>query len=779
MIKSFYILCCWTLLVQAAIAQDLTQTVKGKVVDAVLDQPLPGATIQYDINGETKGTAADINGEFRLEKVPVGRHTFKVQMMGYEEMILPNILVSSGKETYLTIKLTESVVTMNEVVVNAEGEKGEMNNQMSTVSARSFSVEETKRYAGSFDDPARMAQSFAGVSSNNDSSNEIVIRGNSPRGVLWKLEGIEIPNPNHFADQGASGGAISMLSSNMMTNSDFFTGAFPSEYGNALSGVFDISLRKGNKDKREYAFQAGVLGLDVAMEGYFKKGYDGSYLINYRYSTLSLLNTLGLNIVGDAVPVFQDLCFNFFIPTKKIGNFSVFGLGGISSVQQEWQSGNSLFKDKFRLRMGVAGLTHTFFVSKNSFVKTVITVNNTSNFYENKKHDSTGIFLFTDYRQNFINEGARGTITFHSKLNANHTFKTGIIYSVFKFDYFSESFWEEDMQFHRWLDQSGNSGLMQGFASWKFRINRFLTLNSGLHYTYFLLNKSNNLEPRAGIKWQINQRHSLSFGGGLHSRIEDITLYMASIYNEDSNQIFPNRNLKPTKAVHAVAGYDLMLTENAHVKAEIYYQYLYDVPVIDVNDGWFSALNYAEGFTTDSLVNKGTGYNYGIEFTLERYFTDDWFFMLTHSLYQSKYRMPDGREFNTRYNGNYATTIVGGKEFKAGKSKNHILSITTRGTWAGGRRFTPILLDSSITAGYEIFDETAVFRDKQKDYLRLDLQLSYKINKKKTTQTWKVDAQNILNRKNVYATYFDAPSGELRTSYQLGFVPVISYKVEF
>lgn len=761
------------------IAQDLTQTVKGRISDAVLDQPLPGATIYFMYQEQKTGTVSDANGEFRLENVPVGRHTFYIQMLGYEDQALTNILVSSGKESMQNIKLTESMIKMEEVVITAEGDRSETNNQMSTVSARTFSVEETKRIAGSFDDPARMAQSFAGVSSNDDSSNEIVIRGNSPRGVLWKLEGIEIPNPNHFADQGASGGAISMLSSNMMTKSDFFTGAFPSEYGNALSGVFDISLRKGNKDKREFAFQAGVLGLDFSSEGYFKKGYGGSYLFNYRYSTLSILNTIGLKIVGDAVPVFQDLSFNVFLPTKKIGNFSVFGLGGISAVKQEWSDPNSTYRDQFKLVMGTIGLSHTIFTGKNSFLKTILSLNSVTNNYENKKYDSLDVYQFIDYRQDFINEGARGTITYNSKLNAKNTLKAGVIYSLFRFDYFSESFWNDDQQFHRLLDQKGNTGMFQSFVSWKYRISEKLTLNTGLHYTFFQLNKSSVPEPRVGLKWQLDRRHSLSIGGGIHSRIEDITLYMASIYDVDSNQIFPNKNVKPTKAIHAIVGYDLMMTENSHLRAEVYYQHLYDVPVMDYPGSSFSALNYGGGFTTDSMVNKGTGRNYGIEFTLERFFVDDWFLLVTNSIYQSQYTAVDGREYNTRYNGNYATTIAGGKEFKVGKSKNNILSITSRGSWAGGRRFTPILLEESILAGYEVYDETAIFRDKQQDYMRLDLQISFKRNKKKTTRTWKVDAQNITNRKNLYGEYFDAGTGTIRKSYQMGFIPIISYKVEF
>ena len=196
---------------------------------------------------------------------------------------------------------------MKAVEITAKEEKNRAQNDLALVSARGFSVEETQRYAGSFDDPGRMAQSYAGVAAGDDGSNELVVRGNSPRGVLWKMEGMEIPNPNHFSEQGSGGGAISMLKGGMMANSDFYTGAFPAEYGNAASGVFDINLRKGNNQKREYAAQIGLLGVEGAMEGPFKAGYEGSYLVNYRYSTLDMLRAIGIDVVGDQVPVFQGL----------------------------------------------------------------------------------------------------------------------------------------------------------------------------------------------------------------------------------------------------------------------------------------------------------------------------------------------------------------------------------------------------------------------------------------------------------------------------------------
>ena len=249
-------------------AQELTQTIRGNVLDKENQKSLIGAEVVVLTTEPIMGNTTDLDGYFRIEKMPVGRHILQVNYLGYEPITIPNLLVTSGKEIVLNLELLESAVQLEVAVVVAKHDKTGTLNEMATVSARSFSVEETARYAGSFYDPARMATNYAGVAvgASDDLTNEIVVRGNSPRGVMWRLEGVEIPNPNHFSAMGNSGGGISMLSSSTLANSDFYTGAFPVEFGNALSGVFDLNLRKGNNEKREYAF---MLGVEVAEEGPF------------------------------------------------------------------------------------------------------------------------------------------------------------------------------------------------------------------------------------------------------------------------------------------------------------------------------------------------------------------------------------------------------------------------------------------------------------------------------------------------------------------------------
>ena len=315
-----------------AYSQDYSQTIRGTVVDKQSQSPLPGASVVLLNSTSPIGVQTDIDGNFKLEKVPLGRQGIQVTFLGYNPATLANLTLTSGKEIVLTIELEEKVITTDEVVISAEKNKAEALNEMTTVSARAFTVEETSRYAGSFNDPSRMAMNYAGVANTNDSRNDIIIRGNSPLGLLWRLEGINIPNPNHFGALGTTGGPVSILNNNDLANSDFLTGAFPSEYGNATSGVFDLNMRSGNNEKREYVCQFGFNGLELGAEGPFSKKSKASYLANYRYSTLQILDALHINLGIGAIPQYQDFTFKLNFPGTKFGKFSVFGIGGLSHI---------------------------------------------------------------------------------------------------------------------------------------------------------------------------------------------------------------------------------------------------------------------------------------------------------------------------------------------------------------------------------------------------------------------------------------------------------------
>lgn len=769
-----HLLCLYT---TAQENQSPTQIIRGVVMDQQSEAPLIGANVVVVGSDPFIGSSTDIDGNFRLENVPVGRQTIRISYLGYEPRELPNILVTSGKEMILNISLQESLETLQEVVIEGEAQRGESINKMATVSARTFSVEETKRYAGAIEDPSRMASSYAGVGV-VEGDNDLVIRGNSPRGMLWRMEGVEIPNPNHFSNQGASGGPISMLSSNMMTNSEFFTGAFPAEYGNAYSGVFDIALRKGNNEQREYTFGVSVLGTDLALEGPFSRNYGGSYLVNYRYSTLAMFSLIGLDIVGDLIPKFQDISYNINLPTSRFGNFSVFGLGGSGVVDDEWRSEDYDYKDIFRTDMGVTGIKHTYLIGDKTLFKTVVAAMGTDRSYYAKQYDTNNVFIRDSYEESFEDKALRVTTSVNHKFNSRHTLKAGVIYNHLMFEYLSQYYSTEKMRQVVDFDEDGQAERLQSFAQWQYRVHPRITLNTGLHHTYFNLNDQHVVEPRFGAKFQVNEKQAVTAGIGIHSSTHDLSVYFVNAGRPDGTVYQPNKDLNMMRAAHYVLGYERNITENVRAKAEVYYQQLWDVPIEDSDTSSVSGINSRAGYATTAFVNEGTGYNYGAEITLERYFTNQWFFMMTSSLFDSKYTAGDGIERNTRWNANYVNNLQFGKEFNV-KGPKRVFGVSAKGIWAGGARYTPILLEASRAAGHEVLDNSRVFDAKMPDYFRLDVQLTYRINREKTTHFIKLDVQNATNRMNYWYEDYNPETGEIVRGTMLGILPVLSYKIQF
>lgn len=773
-------------------AQERTQTLRGTVIDKDAKIPLIGANISLEDVSPTVGTTTDLDGYFKLENIPVGRHDIQISYLGYEPIFMNGVLLTSGKELVLNIEMIESTMKMDEVVVTAQHDKAATLNEFAAVSARSFSVEETSRYAASYFDPARMAQNYAGVSvgGSDDLFNEIIIRGNSPRGVLWRLEGIEIPNPNHFSAMGNSGGAVSMLSSSTLSNSDFYTGAFPGEYGNALSGVFDLNMRNGNNEKNEYAFMLGALGIEAAMEGPFKKGGRSSYLINYRYSTLAALDAVGLSPVGDIAPKYQDVSFKINLPTRNAGNFSLFGLGGQNSSVFEvepdstaWESSDDSEGFEERQKVGTIGLSHRVLLSDNSYLKTVIAAS---------REEVTDEYYFLDVADNYTkriedqsvsgHNALRASTTYNHKFNAKHTLRAGAIYSDLSFDFT----YDEDTDGEgliRYFDNSGSTGFFQAFAQWKYRFNDAWTLNTGLHYSQMTLNNNFAIEPRMALQWRLSPTQTISAAAGLHSKMEHLATYLFDgIDPEDGQRRLPGTNLELTKAFHGVLGYDQRLGTQMRLKAEVYYQYLFDVPVESIPGSTNSIINAFDIWDVigvEEASNQGNGRNIGIDLTLERFFENQYYFMVTTSLYESQYRTLTDTWYNTRFNGTYQFNALGGKEFKVGKRKDNIMGLNGKIIVSGGNRYTPINLPASIAKGETVRFTERPFETRSGTYYRFDLGWSYRINGRKIAHTIMLDIQNVTNRQNLFLEYYDDDTQQIEQFTQTGLFPVFNYRVEF
>lgn len=756
------------------------QSLRGAVSDQQLQQPLAGATVT--ISPLEKKTVTDAGGLFRFSGIPVGTYRISVSYTGYREATAENIVVISGKETVLNIPMETLVRTGPEVEVKVSGKKNKPLNDMSVVSARAFTVEETQKYAAAVNDPLRMATGFAGVMAADDGNNSIVIRGNSPAGLLWRMEGMDIPNPNHFGTPGNSGGGISILSSQLLANSDFITGAFAAEYGNALSGVFDLRLRKGNNEKREYALQAGVLGLNAAAEGPFSGKYKGSYLVNYRYSTLALLNKAGV-LPDEGATNFQDLSWHIYLPVKNFGHFSLFGFGGRSDDRVkardagQWEEKRDRYEEKFISNTGMSGLTHAILLGNRLHIRTGIGYARTRIGYD-ESYTEDDLSVSKTYEDRYQTAKWGFNTLANYRASKKLLFRAGLNLQRIGYHFFQLSPEHEGDPLREILNTVGHTATQQLFAQAQYRPADDFSLQAGIHYFRLALNNTYSLEPRLSVKWQISRAGSLALAYGLHSQMQTLSIYFARKPLPDGSYMEPNRHLALTRSRHYVLSYSHKLGSRLLAKAELYYQQLFKVPVSIYDSSSLSAINNQGEYVIEPMENSGKGRNYGVEISLERYLHDHYYLSLHQSYYQSKYRAKDGIERNTRFNGNYIITLIGGKDFLH-EWKPRRIGINLKTIWAGGYRNSPIDQEASALSGYTVFREKDAFSLQNKAYFRTDIRMSITWNRKKLTSTLSLDIQNVTNRLNLFNQWYDEEKNEIVNQYQTGLIPVLNYKLEF
>ncbi len=767
----------------------LVQNIKGQVTEQATGLPLIGANIFILDSDPAIGTSTDINGYYKFENMPVGRYRLGCSYVGYKSTSTGSLLITTGKEFVQDFSLEEDFYSID-IEVTAVQEQNVQASEISTVSVQVFNSEQATRFAGSRSDVARMAAGFAGVSANDDSRNDIIIRGNSPSGLLWRMNGIDIPNPSHFGALGATGGPVSMLNNNLLANSIFMTGAFPAVYGNALSGVFDLSLRKGNKDKIEGLFGISFNGFEAGLEGPLgKKG--GSFFVNYRYSVIDLISKLGGNSgdgtgTGDAIPRYQDLSFHLNLPTTKLGTFSLFGIAGKSGidflVDPESSGSQNLFSDSnqnlyYKSNMQVYGLTNKHYFNNHSYGKLSLSYSTAGTNIEvdtlNPSFEATPV-----YRDNSNQDRLALAYYYKNKITKKHSLILGATINQLNFNFIDST--RADINSFRTLrDFEGNSILTQSYAQWQYKHNDRLTLNLGAFGQQFSLNNTGVIEPRFNLKYDFNPKVSMSFGLGRHSKLQDYQLYVVKTQLQDGSYIETNKDLDLTKSDQAVIGVNWAFAKKWSVKSEVYYQSLSDIPV-EIKSSNFSAINLGADFNVpdqDSLINEGTGQNLGFELTLERTFSEGFYLMTTLSVFKSTFKGSDGVSHSTAFDNGYIANVLTGKEFKF--NDKYSISIDTKITLAGGRRYTPINLDASIAAGDEVLNTSSAFNKQFDDYFRTDLKLSFRQNLKRLSQSWSVDLQNLFNNENVFGQSYNQRTEEINITNQLGFYPVIEYRLEF
>lgn len=773
-------------LVQLLSQNNYTQTIRGEVVDLQAQSPLPGAYIKIANSNPLIIAVSDGNGEFKLNSIPVGIYDIEVQMIGYELIVLRNVQLSSGKELVLKIEMVEHVTNLDKIVISAYKKNNPLNN-MANVSARSFSVEEADRYAGTWLDPARMAANYAGVMAMGDQRNDIIIRGNSPLGVLWRLEGVDIPNPNHFGSLGSTGGPVSILNNNTLSNSDFFTGAFPAEYGNATAGVFDLNMRTGNNEQHEYIAQISMNGFEFGAEGPFSKQSKAAYLFDYRYSTLQVFDLMGVNFGVSGIPQYQDLTFNVDLPNTKAGNFVIFGVGGKSYIQansadrdaDDWSFGKDDLDFTFGSNMGVVGVSNQYFFNTSSRIKTVIAVSGTQN---TTRVDSSFIDKQSEiyYGDNSYEIKYSVNSKFTKKIDAKNTFNIGANLDFYNVSYEDSVKMNGTEQFVSLSEASDEAmALFQTYLQAQHKFSQNFSFYGGIHYQYFSLNNTYSFEPRASFKLNISNNQSVSGGFGVHSQLQPRLMYFTKTIYPDGTYAYTNKNLDFSKSNQFVLAYDFLINKDLRLKLETYYQHLYNIPV-EVNSSTYSTINYGTKFfldRVDSLQNAGTGENYGVELTFEKFLSNNYYFLLTTSVFNSKYTASDNVVRNTAYNGNYVVNFLSGYTFDI--NANNSLSVDFKLVIAGNKRYIPVDLAMSELLGSEVLDYSQAFEAQYDPYFRLDGRISYQVNLNKMNAEFAFDVQNLTSKENILMQSYDPNTNSIRTDYQLGLFYVFLIRVQF
>ncbi len=766
-----------------SLAQSLTQTIKGTVIDKDTRRPLAGATVSIAEDSVQQTVITNEAGSFVLSRIPVGRRRIQCSYSGYENYITDNIILNSAKELELVIEMEQRYEQESTVLVKATRNPKQPVNRSSVVSTRSFTPEETQRYAASVNDPSRMAMSFPGVQPVRDARSDIIIRANSAATMLWRLEGIDIPNPNHFARKGSSGGGITVFSSSMLDNSDFSTGGFPAEYGDALSGVFDMRFRKGNKDKNQYTFKASLIGLDFSAEGPFEKG-KSSYLVNFRYSTLSILNTIGFHLTDERENnTFQDLSFNLNFPSKNNKSvFNIWGIGGLSKEDysaitnvSEWDEYDDYAIYDFKTNMGAIGVGHNLQIGKNGLLKTsVALMGQRISFVDDTLNTSKIPYTVNDELYN--NNRLSLAIHYNTKLGTKLSWKTGVFGSRIGYG-LKQSFYDYGLLTYRnnVVNGDGNTWQWQPYTQLSWKPGNKITVNAGLHYLYLALNKTSSAEPRFNVQYKINPNHSLSFATGIYGK----TLPLGSYFYQGSGNTFPNMNLDIMRSAHFIAAYDALLKKGWHFHAEGYLQKLTHIPVVNNVNRTFWLLNMTEGYANEALVSKGTGKNIGVDITIEKFFSKGLFVLTGISIYNSTYQPLNGITYNTHYNCGSAGSLTTGREWKWKKEKTFVVG--GKMLYNGGVPITPLLTGAAINSRKPVLDETKPFSKKVPSYFRTDVRLSLRKDRKKTAWMVALDIQNIAGIKNTDGLSYRYDPSTRQWIYKKlsGFVPVISYQLDF
>lgn len=776
-----------------------SQTIRGTVVDKFTKTPLIGATVYVSNTDPVIGTITDQNGKYLLKKVPLGRAEVVSSYVGYNQYSSGHFIVTSAKEIILNIEMVEGL-TIDGVEISAIRDVNEPLNELAYVSARSFSAEDTERVPVSLNDVSSMAQSYPGTQQGRlDIENDIIVRGNTSFGMIWRLEGLDIPAPNHYARPGTSGGGISILSAQLMSRSDFYTGGMPAEFGNTISAAFDIHLKNGNTQRYENRFRLNLIGIDYALEGPIKKE-QSSFIFNARYSMLGVLNNLGFHPAGEnAFNEFYDFSFNlYFDHPGKNSKWNIFGMAG-NSVEiynplhpaeerdpEVWWHADSVW---FASQMATVGAIYTKTHNATTFSKFAI----------------AGTYSFIDRSDDTLNLNNepfryRDDETHENRLYATYVFskrfgplfrmKTGVIGNLIDYRFYQMYFPRRSTvdeiarRFNgKQAEGEGLTQTAQAYAQGVYQLTDKITVSGGFHLLTLFHNMTTEVDPRLSFKYQINRNHRLSLAAGRYS--QHLPLPAFSYVEPDTladgriETVFPNKNLKMLSSNHLILGYQYATDNLLKIQAEAYLQDLHKVPVSPDPEDLYCFMNTNSEFPVFTVVSEGRGRNYGLDLTVEKMTARSFYFLLTGSLFAAKYRPLDGKWYHNRYSSLFVSAFTAGKEFDF--KRGRVLQVGARLILNGGYRYTPPDLVKSAEEDQFVGLEGAHNQSQMPNYWRIDTRIAYRWSKPKYAMHVSLDIQNITNHRNPNGVWYNRTTNAVDYNYHPGnaLIPMVNFAVDF
>lgn len=781
-----------------------TIDISGQVQEKLSRQAIANAEVELMYFQPKKSTFADSLGNFKLTGIPVGRHRLLVRSENYEDAIFNNLIVSVGKTPVITIYMEEKVITENQIAsskkLNSISIQPDVINTMVDISNQPFTLDEVNHYSGSRSDPARLVTGFAGIINPDDARNDLIVRGATPLGIKWKLEGLDVGNPNHFGYMSTSGGYFPIININMMDNSEFLYGNFSAENGNSTSGTFDINLRKGNTLKTDATAQFSLNGVEAMIEGPFRKGGDASYLVAARYSVLKLFGLLGLDFNSGALPDYFDINFNIHLVDNAKRQSSIFGIYGFSSflsTVEKSSSGSISINDdnkenNTKIHNGVLGWKHREILSSQTYWQTTLGVvanyNKESDLFYIQEPDSS-FYTYTGYDESLLMLKYSLNSFINTKFNTKFSMRAGLGLHYRQFDLAGYAN-RYDTLGYTLYDFKGGSLLAEAFVQGQYKLNRKLKFTLGLRGQFATINNAWSAEPRFAMIWNPAPRHQIAVGYAWQSSEVPFRVQFQQFanYNSQGQVIDYNtsqQNLDFMRNHYVTLEYTFQIADGWQATLMPYYKYWTSIPVATEKANGFSLVNYASEPLTNEIPpyrmeSSGTAQNYGVDLSIKKIFSRGYFVVLNGSWLNSIYQGSDLKSYNSGFNHSYIARLMAGKEFKVGKRKNNALFFSTTFTYAHGGFSTPLDLEASRLVQNEVYSDDW-YSKRIPDYLRWDLKFGMRINSrnKKLSHYFYIDAMNVLNRKNIAYYYYDNQAHAEVPTYQVGFVPDILYRIQF